>query len=421
MSSLRVVVLAVVAACRLDDTPAPPGNAVELTIVVDGDGCGGVIVEAAGIACPGICRATLRTGTRVTIDAVACDTANTLQGVSNLPCDRTPCTFTVDQSTTLFARFQAPRNLAFVSRGVVAGSATTIAAADALCAQEATAAGLAGTYIAWLSTTTAPIAPRLANAHGWIRPDGLPVANDLLATAATPFHYPIALYADGMAVPFATEVLTGTTTAGIAATNCNDFTAQTSSITGRPGAVDGAFTEQPPLQPNCGEHPVYCVGIDHDVGIDPLAFLGKLAFVSAPHALGGGRAAADARCADEAAAAGREGTFQALLETTDQRATAGFSSVLGWVDARGHRLFASVASAPASAIAYGANGEPRGAGVWTGAAGPTPDQADATCADWTSTSATAIGAIGSSNDALRYWRADALGCENSFALYCLER
>jgi len=52
-----------------------------------------------------------------------------------------------------------------------------LAGADAICNQHAGDAGLPGTYVAWLSTTTVDARDRLAGARGFVRPDGLPFAD----------------------------------------------------------------------------------------------------------------------------------------------------------------------------------------------------------------------------------------------------
>lgn len=76
-------------------------------------------------------------------------------------------------------------NRAFVTSTThVLGALGGLAGADAICNQRAAAAGLDGTYVAWLSSSTASAASRLANASGWVRTDGKPFAKsrgDLLA------------------------------------------------------------------------------------------------------------------------------------------------------------------------------------------------------------------------------------------------
>src|SRR5579862_10016198 len=72
-------------------------------------------------------------------------------------------------------------NVVFATAGVHTGALGGIAGADTICAQEAASAGLAGHYVAWLSTTTVAASSRLVlpgtstPARGWVRRDGRPV------------------------------------------------------------------------------------------------------------------------------------------------------------------------------------------------------------------------------------------------------
>src|SRR5207249_1446674 len=69
-------------------------------------------------------------------------------------------------------------NLAFVSSATYTpGAIGGAAAADATCNALATSAGLPGTYVAWLSTTTQNAVDRVSGARGWVRIDGLPIAD----------------------------------------------------------------------------------------------------------------------------------------------------------------------------------------------------------------------------------------------------
>ena len=71
-----------------------------------------------------------------------------------------------------------PAKHIFVTRGTYTGALTTImglpdglAAADAICQQRAKAAGLAGTYVAWLSSSTRDAIDRITAQGPW-RPVG---------------------------------------------------------------------------------------------------------------------------------------------------------------------------------------------------------------------------------------------------------
>jgi len=142
-------------------------------------------------------------------DEVACDCAE-------VGCFASTCTKTV-----------------FVTSAAITSNFGGIAAADALCAQEAAAAGLAGTYYAWLSDkTNSPLARFSRSEVPYVLPTGAEIAADWDALAvATP---PISQHANGTPVPpddgAPAQVWTGTTIDGHAdnfnnASNfCQDWT-----------------------------------------------------------------------------------------------------------------------------------------------------------------------------------------------------
>ena len=106
----------------------------------------------------------------------------------------------------------------FVTSTAITSNFGGIAAADALCAQEAAAAGLPGTYYAWLSDkTNSPLARFAHSEVPYVLPDGTVIAADWdgLAATAPP---PISLHANGSAAPpddgAPAQVWTGTTIDG---------------------------------------------------------------------------------------------------------------------------------------------------------------------------------------------------------------
>src|SRR5215467_4433915 len=73
-------------------------------------------------------------------------------------------------------------NIAFITHNnVIAANLGSVAAADARCMDDANAARIPGTYIAWISTSTSNARDRLGNARGWRRPDGAPFADTVTA------------------------------------------------------------------------------------------------------------------------------------------------------------------------------------------------------------------------------------------------
>jgi hypothetical protein len=116
-----------------------------------------------------------------------------------------------------------------------------IAGADALCASDASAASLSGTYKALLATTTASAASRMTLAALYVRPDGIPIATGSTIAAGSTLDSGIWQRADGTYVPSQGDlVFTGAPTPsemGTVTSTCSDWTS-----TATPGAIIGADT-----------------------------------------------------------------------------------------------------------------------------------------------------------------------------------
>lgn len=108
-------------------------------------------------------------------------------------------------------------------------------AADALCQAEAVAAGLTGTFVAWLGTATSSPATRLPYNATW-RPVGEPTPLAIGRTALLDGTLDVGLGRDatGALVP-ASAVWTGTTAAGLAANHCDNWTDDTALQTAQSG------------------------------------------------------------------------------------------------------------------------------------------------------------------------------------------
>jgi hypothetical protein len=167
---------------------------------------------------------------------------------------------------------KATGRIAFLSMGSW-DTSTGVAAADALCQSEATAAGLAGasTFIALLTTNSAGAATRLNTAGpNWVRTDGIPIAASIADLLAGNLVAPIAVAADGVTyLPSnqgLTRVMTGglQTAAGSSTTTCNNWTSSDAGgATGSAGIAtkttgDEAF-ESLGGYPPCGLYRVYCL------------------------------------------------------------------------------------------------------------------------------------------------------------------
>lgn len=74
---------------------------------------------------------------------------------------------------------EGPFNYAFLSSTKHTGDLGGLTGADTLCNDLATAAGLPGTYVAWLSDSNTDAKDRLGDASGWLRIDNRPFARSV--------------------------------------------------------------------------------------------------------------------------------------------------------------------------------------------------------------------------------------------------
>ncbi|HEY5936951.1 MAG TPA: calcium-binding EGF-like domain-containing protein, partial [Kofleriaceae bacterium] len=155
-----------------------------------------------------------------------------------------------------------------------ANGMTGLAAADAVCSTRAATAGLAGTYVAWLSDSTndaycranglagkrsnnCGLATLPAAAGPWARPNGTPVAPTIDRMVAPTYQqfFPAGSETSADVTSSPLVVYTGTDEAGAAsAATCNDWTVSVSSIRGNAGDVFGggtSWTDAGSIDPTC--------------------------------------------------------------------------------------------------------------------------------------------------------------------------
>lgn len=221
---------------------------------------------------------------------------------------------------------------------------------NARCQADAAAAGLPGTFVAYISTGGLGARARLAGARGFVRIDGLIVA-DQPANIPLGMLRPVAFYADGTTVPDTVAVMTGTNAMGTEAGNCNGYTLPNGVIDS--GVATGTLDDfSTAVQVPCNvAHPVYCFQIDHDVALAEPVATGRHVFVTdTAGQLSAGLTAADARCALAASNGGlaTATTFKALLATDGASAASRFNSQgANWVRLDG----VPVASTPSDFLA----------------------------------------------------------------------
>jgi hypothetical protein len=113
----------------------------------------------------------------------------------------------------------------FVTNTIQNANFGGIAGADALCASQATAAGLEGEFKAWLSTAVSPVADRLTQSSvPYVLVDGTMVADDWVDLVDGFIDAPINLDANGLLR--GGDVWTGTLPSGLSYANgdCAGFT-----------------------------------------------------------------------------------------------------------------------------------------------------------------------------------------------------
>jgi len=212
-------------------------------------------------------------------------------------------------------------NIVFVTSTTTSANFGNLEAADTICNQLAQAAGLAGTYVAWLSDSSQDAITRVGSASGWVRTDGRVFARDRNALVSAQISYPPLLNETGALVtPTGVDfVFTGTDGTGVRVPEtCNDWQSIANEDIGHFGYPDGGggvWSSSGNVVCNA-QGRFYCLGIDFDdpVELAPPPEGARLAFATnAQLPADAGRPAADELCASEATAAGHAGTFLALM------------------------------------------------------------------------------------------------------------
>jgi len=149
----------------------------------------------------------------------------------------------------------SPHNTVFVTSAVYDGNLGGLAGGDANCQSLADAAGLVGTYKAWLSDSTTAVRDRFTQSTlPYVRTDGQVIADDWADLIddpnIDPLLNPIDRDENGNAVP-ASEVWTGTNPDGSprGGTKCSDWLSNAggeSTRVGRTDRVDSDWTSDSP-------------------------------------------------------------------------------------------------------------------------------------------------------------------------------
>jgi hypothetical protein len=327
-----------------------------------------------------------------------------------------------------------PHNFVFVTSTKVLTFLLTTSAADSQCATAAAAAKLPGQYRAWMSSSTTDARAALAGARGWVRTDGLPfvdTVDDL--TAGRLLSPPLTDETGHILAPmFQGEyVATGTKADGTRnGTVCHDWTDNAAYIQhGYPDGTTYTWTSGVTASCTAMAH-LYCFGVSLNTPLTVVPAQGRLSFLTQGTLKpGGGVAAADALCAQEAVSASLAGTFKALLATSTASAASRFAAdgVRVRLDGiplnvPGQSLFGTSAWLTTLNVTS-TRGYEGNWGVWAGAhdLGSPGTKADS-CQDWQVQSTAQTALIGNSSSIPRRWDGGyPTSCDYPGRFYCLQQ
>lgn len=152
----------------------------------------------------------------------------------------------------------------FVTSTVHPGSSLALSASGA-CSAAASAAGLSGRFVAWLSFSSAGAKERLMEYGPWVTTRGQPVAHDRTDLTKGTIRNPIAHDEHGLPFPEGRStnlVWTGTDASGRTSAACADWSKGDETLSGTVGNAtqsDGPWTADPTVTGSClSNYHVYC-------------------------------------------------------------------------------------------------------------------------------------------------------------------
>lgn len=322
-------------------------------------------------------------------------------------------------------------NVAFVSSAsITPGTLGGFAPADAACQAEADGAGLVGTYVAWLSTSTTNAIDRLAGSRGWVRSDGAPFVDTVADLAAGRLFAPLSADVTGAALPAMTAVFTGTLPDGTADPfTCGDLSSTSDLMAyGYANMTSGEWTRIDASFTVCGANVrIYCFGTGTYTPVVIPQVPARRAFLSDPWTPGSGIAGADAQCQQSATTAGlaNPSSFRTLISTTTTTAASRFADGLPWARLDGllvaptaQDFLAGTWQVPLALDATGAHMTDIGP-AWVGESSFTA-VATTSCSDWSVSNNGADG-LGLGYNVIPLGSARTSTCGTPRRLFCLEQ
>ena len=403
MGRVHVCLLVLIAGCGrfgfTDSSSRPDADDGIARITVERGGTmGGTIMGTDLFQCSASsCTLEVPRGTAVWLRAVP--TADAWFAGWSGPCGGNfTCELAATGDVTVGAEFAPLPNRGFVTSTTTNGSFGGLAAGDAICTARANAAGLSGTFIAYLSSSTTDAASRLAASRGWVRVDGAPVADAPTAFSNGSIVFPPRLneYGDDVGT---LSVYTGTSLGAKTANRCLDWTSALATDNATLTRAHYAANMVNGSTGNCGQSAaLLCVEIGRNVPVaihpDPQA---QLAFTSRTlWTPGNGRSSADAVCAADAVNAGLAGTFLAGLATTTESIESRFPPGRIYRRGDGVRLLRTAGIFSTDSLDVPPELDARGSHVttdyWTGTLRwASPAQATQNCSDWSISSTVITG------------------------------
>jgi hypothetical protein len=349
----------------------------------------------------------------------------------------------------------------FITSGTDDGNLGGLTGADATCQAEATAAGLHGTFVAWLSSSTNDAYCRVHGRTGmrssacglgtlptgagpWIRRDGLPFM-ELVGGAPRNFTPPI-IRADGTIAPGATagsglKIWTNTSRDGspAGATSCTDWTSSAlaeTTVTGDTAAVmywpNGSTSSC-----NFATGRLVCMEVGRGGPLATITNTGRRIFISSATGTGNlsswpqssglaGLTGGDQICRTLAHAAGLPfwGTFKAWLSTSAVSAVSRLNGSAPYLRMDGMVLAADRSDLTdgvlATSVMFLENGVADDWNVYTGTTSAGASAAT-NCSNWTSGSGTTMGSYGRSDLISGRWTDQGSGgCASTLRIYCVQ-
>lgn len=341
---------------------------------------------------------------------------------------------------------------------------TGIEAGDAICQSRADAAGLSGTFVAWLSDDNNDAYCRLHQLSGkkadncglselpvdggpWVRTDGFPFASDAAHLFGRNVVYSTVTTDEfGIAHLLSGGYFTATTNQGTVykneyATTCDNWTNSPEAMVGGGVAVFGAGSWSNGSTGYCNmARALLCIETGSGPPIhESYKRSGKKIFLSSIqgngnlsswHGAGGktGIAAGDSICQTLAREAGLENAehFKAWLSDTHTSAFERIQSDGPWVRMDGIRIADNRQGLKADNLPTVLNLTEKGdyiasgASAWTGTLRDMQPDTQRTCNDWQTDSSESNGRVGRTFDTESWTTSGYPSCNYSFYLYCIE-